>query len=119
MIKGLFFDKTATRGVLTRVHTIVDTQGPTSARFPVFENLMGSEFATQECVVTVYVAHKKCNYLVAAQWDPSAPVNRGLSEISHREWRGSITVVRVGTRVSFAGISDGLDRCSAQNAVER
>ena len=119
IITGLFYGKNASRSVLRDIHTIVPTDGSTATRFPVFENLMGSEVVTQECVVTISDAGGERKFLVAAQYEPEAHFNAALREVVFTYWRGSVTVVKMGTRVSFTGLTDRWDRSFDEFAVRR
>lgn len=119
-VTGLFFGKDALSGASRAIHTVVPATGSTAtARFPVFESVMGSKVVTQECEVTVTDLVGERKYLVAAQYDPDAPVNRALKALSSADWRGSICVLRVGTRVSFTSVTDHWDRQYARRAVSR
>lgn len=81
---------------------------------------MGSKVVTQECEVTLMEALGDRTYLIAAQYDPDCSINRALKTLVPTvEWRGSVSVMRLGKRVFVTNLTDRWDRKQAERAVRR
>ncbi|KAJ3476161.1 hypothetical protein NLI96_g11354 [Meripilus lineatus] len=121
-IKGLFFAKNANSFASVNIHTLVpQDETATVSRFPCFEHLMGTNIATQECMVRVPIGNDQYrNYLLAVQYDPTCPINQSLRAITRGvNWRGAICVLRSGRRVLATSMAGRTDQRNAIRAVRR